>query len=260
MPETIQGEGNLSLKRARRTGLWICGVTALGAVLFVGALARESYWALAIPVAVGVLTALSLSFWIGYTIATVRGIPPEAEQYEGALARRIAKGICAASVVLALLFVIGVLRGSYWALALPVAGAVLGVAGMVFWIGWNITQQRSTLDQFQDAHASNGGHPAAPKAAPDAAPKSAAAAPKAAPKAVTKTVTKARPKTRAGVATKISAAAPSPGNGGVMKGKSGRSAAKSPSGKKKANKKSPRKKTAKGAAAPKPGASVDAES
>ena len=164
MPETIQGEGNLSLKRARRTGLLICGFTFLGAVLFVGALARESYWALAIPVALGVLTTLSLSFWIGYTIATVRGIPPEADHYQGAHARRIAKGICAGSVVLALIFGIGVLRESYWALALPVAGAVLGIAGMVFWIGWNILQQRSTLDEFQAAHPSAGGHPASPPA------------------------------------------------------------------------------------------------
>lgn len=46
--------------------------------------------------------------------------------------------ICAASAVLALLFVIGVLRGSYLALALPVAALTLFALGLAFWVGWTI--------------------------------------------------------------------------------------------------------------------------
>lgn len=250
MPEPIRTEGNLSLKRARRTGLLICGFTALGAVLFVGALARESYWALAIPVAVGVLTALSLSFWIGYTIVTVRGIPPEADQYEGAQARRIAKGICAASVLLALIFAIGVLRESYWALALPVAVAVLGVAGMVFWIGWNILQQRSTLDEFQAAHASNG----APSPVHPPAPAADKAEDITDDKPATGTDKKAQPKSGAGATSAAS------GNGGPARRTSRKSPAKPPPGKKTPGKKRPKPRKAKRVAAPAGGASKDAES
>lgn len=135
----------LSLKRAKRTGVWICLGAVATAALFVAGLLQQSYWALAIPVAAGVFTLLTLAFWIGYTINTVRGIPSEAEHYEGRQVRLIALGICFASVVLAALFVVGVLRQSYWSLAIPVAGAVLGLAGMVFWIGWAIVMQRSTL-------------------------------------------------------------------------------------------------------------------
>jgi hypothetical protein len=139
-------DSRLALRRARRTGWWICLLTVALAVLFVAGIARESYWALALPVAAGVLTVLALAFWVGHTIRTVRGIPAEADHFQGRSARRIALGICVASVALAGLFVWGVARQSYWALALPVAAAVLGLLAMVFWIGWAIVVQRTTLE------------------------------------------------------------------------------------------------------------------
>ena len=43
--------------------------------------------------------------------------------------------ICAVSVVTGLLFVIGVLRKSYMALALPVTAGFLGALYISFWIG-----------------------------------------------------------------------------------------------------------------------------
>lgn len=134
-------EPDLSLRRSKRVGLRICTAAVLATAAFLYGIAVESYWALAIPVAVAVLTALSLMFWIGYTINTVRGIPPEAEHYRSAGARWIALGICALSVLAALVFLLGVWGRSYWALAIPVAVAVLGLAGMVFWIGWAILTQ-----------------------------------------------------------------------------------------------------------------------
>ena len=42
------------------------------------------------------------------------------------------------AVVAALLFVYGVLNGSYLALALPVSALTLFVLGLVTWIGWTI--------------------------------------------------------------------------------------------------------------------------
>lgn len=142
---TMRAEANLSARRSRRHGMLICAAAALLALIFVYGLWHGSYWAVALPVALGVFTGLWLMFWIGYTISTVGGIPAEAEQYSGAKACSIARGICAGSVLLGVIFVVGVLLRSYWALAIPVAGAVLTLLGMVFWIGWAIVKQKTTL-------------------------------------------------------------------------------------------------------------------
>ena len=58
-------------------GLICVGVVVLAALFLVGLL-RESYWALALPVAIFVLFVLGLAFWVGWTIATIR-VEPEAE-------------------------------------------------------------------------------------------------------------------------------------------------------------------------------------
>jgi hypothetical protein len=150
-------DARLALRRARRTGALICVVTLALAALFLWGVAGRSYWAVAIPVGVAVLGVLWLTFWIGHTIRTVRGIPAEAEHYEGRAARLVALGICLASVALAAVFLAGVARQSYWALALPVAAAVLGLAAMVFWIGWAIVTQRSTLPEAEARLAAQAG-------------------------------------------------------------------------------------------------------
>ena len=46
--------------------------------------------------------------------------------------------ICIGAGVLALLFVIGVLNGSYMALAIPVAVLTLFVLGLTAWVGFTI--------------------------------------------------------------------------------------------------------------------------
>ncbi len=62
---------------SRTQGGLICvGVVVLGAWFLLGVL-KQSYWALALPVALLVFFALGLTFWVGYTIATV-----EVEPYE----------------------------------------------------------------------------------------------------------------------------------------------------------------------------------
>jgi hypothetical protein len=153
---------SLSLRRSRRTGWKICIGSGVAAILFVWGLAQESYWALALPVTAGVLTALSLAFYIGYTILTVRGIPAEADHYHSRGAKGAALGICAGSVILGIVFLAGVVAQSYWALALPVGLAVLALLGMVFWIGMAIVLQRTTLAQARSSAA------AVPGAKPDA--------------------------------------------------------------------------------------------
>ena len=50
--------------------------------------------------------------------------------------------ICVAVVILAALFVLGLLQQSYWALAVPVLFAVSFVLGLVFWVGYTIATIR----------------------------------------------------------------------------------------------------------------------
>lgn len=50
--------------------------------------------------------------------------------------------ICAVVVVLGLLFAVGLLHESYWALALPVAALTFFALGLAFWVGWTIATIR----------------------------------------------------------------------------------------------------------------------
>ena len=61
---------------SRTQGALICAGVVLLALWFLVGLLQQSYWAIAIPVALVVFFALGLSFWIGYTIATIR-VEPE---------------------------------------------------------------------------------------------------------------------------------------------------------------------------------------
>jgi threonine/homoserine efflux transporter RhtA len=58
---------------SRAQGGLICVAVAILGAWFLLALLQQSYWALAIPVAVIVCFALGLTFWVGYTIATIHG-------------------------------------------------------------------------------------------------------------------------------------------------------------------------------------------
>jgi hypothetical protein len=50
--------------------------------------------------------------------------------------------ICGGAALLALLFIVGVLRGSYLALALPVAVLTLFALGLAGWVGYTIATVR----------------------------------------------------------------------------------------------------------------------
>jgi len=62
----------------RLQGGAICAGAALAALLFTIGIFRESYWALAIPVATLVCFVLGLTFWVGWTILRVR-LEPETD-------------------------------------------------------------------------------------------------------------------------------------------------------------------------------------
>ncbi len=64
---------------SRTQGALICAGTVVLALVFLVGLLTGKYWAVAIPVAIVVFFALGLSFWIGYTIATIR-VEPESRE------------------------------------------------------------------------------------------------------------------------------------------------------------------------------------
>jgi len=63
---------------SRTQGGLICVAVVIVAALFVLGLLQQSYWALAVPVALLVAFVLGLTFWVGYTIATIQ-VEPEIE-------------------------------------------------------------------------------------------------------------------------------------------------------------------------------------
>jgi hypothetical protein len=82
-------------------------------------------------------------------------------------------GICAGAGIAALLFLIGIFRGSYWALAIPVAIVTLFALGLVAWVGFTIATIQIEADQAPESNSSDssGSTPKAPSgaAAEDAA-------------------------------------------------------------------------------------------
>jgi len=64
---------------SRFWGGLLCAVIVIVAVIFLWGISAQSYWALAIPVMLGFLGVLAMGFWIGWTILTIKTVPPVAE-------------------------------------------------------------------------------------------------------------------------------------------------------------------------------------
>ena len=61
---------------SRNQGWLICGGAIFTGLVFLAGILSESYWAIALPVAVLVFFVLGLVAWVGHTIATVQ-VEPE---------------------------------------------------------------------------------------------------------------------------------------------------------------------------------------
>jgi hypothetical protein len=61
--------------------------------------------------------------------------------------------ICLGAALAAGLFLIGVLRGSYLALAIPVAILTLFALGLTFWVGWTIYTVQVDADEDERPEA-----------------------------------------------------------------------------------------------------------
>ena len=68
------------MDKSRLYGLLICiGIVIVGILFVVGVFMGE-YIALAVPVVIFTLGVLGLGFWIGWTIFSIKVVPPEPEE------------------------------------------------------------------------------------------------------------------------------------------------------------------------------------
>ncbi len=63
---------------SRAQGLAICVAAAVLGVIFLSGLWNGSWWAVAIPVGILLAFVLGLTFWVGWTIATIQ-VEPESD-------------------------------------------------------------------------------------------------------------------------------------------------------------------------------------
>jgi hypothetical protein len=65
---------------SRFYGALLCGGISLVIIVFLIGIFQKNYWALAIPVMLGFLSVMSLGFWVGWTILTIKIDVPTAEE------------------------------------------------------------------------------------------------------------------------------------------------------------------------------------
>ena len=63
---------------SRAQGVAICVAAAVLGLVFLSGLLGGAYWAVAIPVAILLAFVLGLTFWVGWTIATIQ-VEPESD-------------------------------------------------------------------------------------------------------------------------------------------------------------------------------------
>jgi hypothetical protein len=74
--------------------------------------------------------------------------------------------ICASAGVAALIFLIGILNGSYWAIAIPVAIVTFFALGLVAWVGYTIATIQVETDPGPELLATD--EPEVPRSSPAA--------------------------------------------------------------------------------------------
>ncbi len=119
-----------------------------GAGVSIGA---SQYYTISIPIGIVTLGILGAGFWIGWTILTIKVVPPMPEIAEGKDYSKLkAVALCLAAIALSLFFLYGVYIRSYWALAIPAAAITFVILGMIFWVGIAIVTTRKTLPEKND--------------------------------------------------------------------------------------------------------------
>jgi hypothetical protein len=88
-----------------------------------------------------------------------RGTPlPEGEPLNEA-SRTQGLLICAGAVAVGIVFLLGLLTRSWWAVALPVGALLAVVLGLAFWVGWTIATVQVEPEADPDAAPEHEGEP-----------------------------------------------------------------------------------------------------
>ena len=59
--------------------------------------------------------------------------------------------ICAGAVIVGVIFLLGLLNGAWWAVAIPVGILLAFVLGLTFWVGWTIATVQVEAEPDPDA-------------------------------------------------------------------------------------------------------------
>jgi len=107
-----------------------------------------TFYALAVPIGLVTMFVIGTGFWIGWTILTIKVVPPMPEIVEKKDFSKIkAFLLCLVTLGLGVLFIYGIYVRNFWALAIPAAVISLVILGAVFWVGIAIITTRSTLPE-----------------------------------------------------------------------------------------------------------------
>lgn len=105
-----------------------------------------TYAAIAAPVTLVSAFVLGTGFWIGWTILTIKVVPPMPDIVEKKdFSKLKALILCIFTLAIGTLLAYGLFIKSYWAIAIPAAAIALVILGAVFWVGIAIITARSTL-------------------------------------------------------------------------------------------------------------------
>jgi hypothetical protein len=111
-------------------------------------LSNVTFYTLAVPIGLVTMFVIGTGLWIGWTILTIKVVPPMPEIVEKKDFSKIkAFFLCLVTLGLGALFIYGLYIRNFWALAIPAAAISLVILGAVFWVGIAIITTRSTLPE-----------------------------------------------------------------------------------------------------------------
>jgi uncharacterized protein with PQ loop repeat len=107
-----------------------------------------TFYAVAIPIGLVSLAVIGTGFWIGWTLLTIKVVPPMHDMADKKDFSKIkAFFLCLGTIILGLLLLYGIYIKNFWALAIPAAAISIVILGAVFWVGIAIITTRSTLPE-----------------------------------------------------------------------------------------------------------------
>jgi ABC-type transport system involved in cytochrome c biogenesis permease subunit len=122
--------------------------TVKGSSIDLTQLSTAAYSAITIPISIVSFAVILTGFWIGWTILTIKVVPPMPEIVEKKdHSKTKAFFLCLFTLALAGALGFGIYIRSFWALAVPAAIIAAVILGAVFWVGVAILTTRRTLPE-----------------------------------------------------------------------------------------------------------------